>query len=87
MGICWCHTPRGWAARRERSGLPGRKEEEGIGKDGIGERREGAGPGGREQQTYIVSALAGEESSDWFRSAESGRAIVAVAQPVVRVAT
>jgi len=40
-------------------------------------------PGGREQQTYIVSALAGKESSDWFRSAESGRAIVAVAQPVV----
>jgi len=40
-------------------------------------------PGGREQQDYIVAALAGEESSDWFRSAESGRAIVAVAQPVV----
>jgi len=40
-------------------------------------------PGGREQQDYIVAALAGEESTDWFRSAESGRAIVAVAQPVV----
>lgn len=40
-------------------------------------------PGGREQQNYIVAALAGEESSDWFRSAESGRAIVAVAQPIV----
>jgi len=40
-------------------------------------------PGGREQQMYIVSALAGEASSGWFRSSESGRAIVAVAQPVV----
>jgi dedicated sortase system histidine kinase len=40
-------------------------------------------PGGREQQDYIARALAGEESSDWFRSAESGRAIVAVAQPIV----
>jgi dedicated sortase system histidine kinase len=39
-------------------------------------------PGGREQQDYIVAALAGEASSDWFRSAESGRAIVAVAQPI-----
>jgi dedicated sortase system histidine kinase len=40
-------------------------------------------PGGREQQDYIVTALAGDASSDWFRSAESGRAIVAVAQPIV----
>jgi dedicated sortase system histidine kinase len=40
-------------------------------------------PGGLEQQDYIVAALAGEESSDWFRSAESGRAIVAVAEPVI----
>ncbi len=40
-------------------------------------------PSGREQQNYIVQALAGNESVDWFRSAESGRAVVAVAQPVV----
>ena len=40
-------------------------------------------PSGRERQTYIVEALGGEESSDWFRSADSGRAIVAVAQPVL----
>jgi len=40
-------------------------------------------PGGREQQDYIVAALAGDGSSDWFRSAASGRAIVAVAQPVM----
>lgn len=40
-------------------------------------------PSGREQQDYIVDALAGSESSDWFRSAASGRAIVAVAQPIV----
>ena len=35
-------------------------------------------PSGRERRTYIVEALGGEESSDWFRSADSGRAIVAV---------
>ena len=39
-------------------------------------------PSGREQQGYIVRALGGDESSDWFRSADSGRAVVAVAQPV-----
>ena len=40
-------------------------------------------PSGRERQTYIVEALDGEESSDWFRSTDSGGAIVAVAQPVM----
>ncbi|NIL93873.1 MAG: proteobacterial dedicated sortase system histidine kinase, partial [Woeseiaceae bacterium] len=40
-------------------------------------------PSGREQGDYVVRALAGEQSAGWFRSAESGRAIVAVAQPVV----
>jgi dedicated sortase system histidine kinase len=40
-------------------------------------------PSGRERRTYIVEALGGEESSDWFRSADSGRAIVAVAQPIL----
>jgi len=40
-------------------------------------------PGGREQRDYITEALAGQESVGWFRSADSGRAIVAVAQPIV----
>jgi len=39
-------------------------------------------PSGREQQNYIVQALEGNESVSWFRSADSGRAVVAVAQPV-----
>jgi len=39
-------------------------------------------PTGREQQNYIVQALAGEESVSWFRSSEGGKAIVAVAQPI-----
>jgi dedicated sortase system histidine kinase len=39
-------------------------------------------PTGREQQPYIVNALDGERSASWFRSQESGRAIVAVAEPV-----
>jgi two-component system sensor histidine kinase ChvG len=40
-------------------------------------------PSGREQRDYISQALAGEESAGWFRSGESGRAVVAVAQPVI----
>ena len=39
-------------------------------------------PGGREQQSYIVQALSGQETVSWFRSADSGRAVVAVAQPI-----
>jgi dedicated sortase system histidine kinase len=39
-------------------------------------------PRGRERQTYIVSALAGTESVSWFRSAQSGRAVVAAAEPI-----
>ena len=39
-------------------------------------------PLGREQQAYIGAALAGRESASWFRSDESGRAVVAVAAPV-----
>jgi dedicated sortase system histidine kinase len=39
-------------------------------------------PDGREQQPYVASALAGDESGAWFRSSENGRAIVAVAEPV-----
>jgi dedicated sortase system histidine kinase len=38
---------------------------------------------GRETQTYITQALSGHESSSWFRSADSGMAIVAVAAPVM----
>ena len=39
-------------------------------------------PLGRESQSYVLSALDGEPSSDWFRSAETGRAVVALAHPV-----
>lgn len=39
-------------------------------------------PQGREQQTYVSSALSGRETAAWFRSDESGRAVVAVAAPV-----
>lgn len=39
-------------------------------------------PGGREQQSYITQALSGHESSSWFRSADGGKAVVAVAQPI-----
>ena len=37
---------------------------------------------GRERQGYIRQALDGRESVSWFRSAASGRAVVAVAQPI-----
>ena len=37
---------------------------------------------GREQQRYINRALNGSAAVEWFRSADSGRAVVAVAQPV-----
>ncbi len=37
---------------------------------------------GRERQPYIVSALDGHRSAAWFRSADSGTAIVAVAEPI-----
>ncbi|MGI9272437.1 MAG: ATP-binding protein [Woeseiaceae bacterium] len=40
-------------------------------------------PGGRESQSYITQALDGEASVSWFRNADSGDAIVAVAQPVM----
>jgi len=38
---------------------------------------------GREQQSYISQALKGTASVEWFRSADSGRAVVAVAQPII----
>ena len=40
-------------------------------------------PLGREQQTYVASALAGQSMPAWFRSDDSGRAIVAVAAPIM----
>jgi dedicated sortase system histidine kinase len=39
-------------------------------------------PSGRERQEYIRRALQGEVATGWFRSQRSGRAVVAVAQPV-----
>jgi dedicated sortase system histidine kinase len=39
-------------------------------------------PSGREQQPYVSAALSGTEQASWFRSEESGRAIVAVAAPI-----
>ncbi len=41
-------------------------------------------PSGREHQPYITAALDGRSSESWFRSLDSGRAIVAVAEPVAR---
>lgn len=38
---------------------------------------------GRERQGYISTALRGEASASWFRSEQDGRAIVAVAAPVL----
>lgn len=40
-------------------------------------------PSGLESQSYVVDALAGETSESWFRSSNSGVAVVAVAQPIV----
>ncbi|MCH7829914.1 MAG: hypothetical protein IIB75_05040 [Proteobacteria bacterium] len=39
-------------------------------------------PSGRERQPYVSAALDGHEMSGWFRSDDSGRAIVAVAAPI-----
>lgn len=40
-------------------------------------------PGGREQLGYISQALQGEEGATrWFRTVNSGRAVVSVAQPI-----
>ncbi len=41
-------------------------------------------PQGREKQPYIGAALNGQEAASWFRSDDSGRAIVAVAAPIKR---
>lgn len=39
-------------------------------------------PTGRERQPYLETALEGDTESAWFRSAATGRSVVAVAQPV-----
>jgi signal transduction histidine kinase len=38
---------------------------------------------GRERQAYVAAALEGRESGAWFRSANTGRAVVAVAAPIM----
>ncbi len=38
---------------------------------------------GREQRPYVSAALGGREMASWFRGEESGRAIVAVATPII----
>ncbi len=40
-------------------------------------------PLGREQEPYISAALEGQETASWFRGDRGGRAIVAVAAPIV----
>jgi len=39
-------------------------------------------PSGRERQNYVARALNNETTTSWFRNTETGRAVVAVAQPV-----
>jgi len=39
-------------------------------------------PGGRETQSYISQALDGEASARWFRSPDTDRAVISVAQPI-----
>lgn len=39
--------------------------------------------GGREQRPYVSAALDGRETAGWFRGENSGRAIVAVAAPIM----
>ena len=40
-------------------------------------------PSGREQQIYISQALGGNKSVSWFRDADNGMAIIAVAEPII----
>jgi signal transduction histidine kinase len=49
---------------------------------GAEEALAGPDPSGREQQIYVNQALSGQVESNWYRSADTGRAIVAVARPV-----
>jgi len=39
-------------------------------------------PTGREMQSYISEALGGKPATRWFRSPDTGRAVVSVAQPI-----
>jgi dedicated sortase system histidine kinase len=39
-------------------------------------------PSGRERQNYVARTLNNEVTTSWFRNEETGRAVVAVAQPV-----
>lgn len=39
-------------------------------------------PGGRESQSYISEALQGEPTARWFRSPDTDRAVISVAQPI-----
>jgi len=39
-------------------------------------------PSGREQQSYISEALHGKASTQWYRSPETGRAVISVAHPI-----
>lgn len=42
----------------------------------------GPDPSGREQSSYVAQALQGKTGYKWFRSPDTGRAVVSVAQPV-----
>ncbi len=42
----------------------------------------GPDPSGREQLSYIAEALQGQPTPRWFRSPETGRAVVSVAHPI-----
>jgi dedicated sortase system histidine kinase len=39
-------------------------------------------PSGREQQSYVSDALQGTPGSRWFRSPDTGRAVISVAHPI-----
>jgi len=39
-------------------------------------------PSGREQQSYVSNALQGTPASRWFRSTDTGRAVISVAHPI-----
>ncbi|MDJ0711545.1 MAG: histidine kinase dimerization/phospho-acceptor domain-containing protein [Woeseiaceae bacterium] len=84
---------RGWrvAAAGTLQQAPGEARSPGITRriyellvsSGIDAELAGPDPLGREQQPYVSAALDGRESASWYRSFDSGRAIVAVAAPVV----
>lgn len=39
-------------------------------------------PSGREQQSYVSDALQGKPASRWFRSPDTGRAVISIAHPI-----